>query len=142
MAPDSTSGTTPARERLRVPVRGNSMEPTLREGDICWVRVGRPKGLRVGQIVVIHTRRGWIVHRVVGAWGGWIVTRGDERVRVDARVSKRAVVGVVVRAERAGHPRSLHDAGLDRFCYIGWTWWRALGRSVWKRLRAGMEEPG
>ena len=128
--------TSPVLPLLRIPVTGTSMVPTLRPGDRCWVRLGPLERCRVGEIVVVHSPRGWVVHRVVGRWGRWLVTRGDARVRPDGCVSVDALVGVVVAIERQGRYVSRYDAGGARFLYLLWTWCRALGLWLWARVRS------
>ena len=121
---------------LSVPVQGTSMAPTLRPGDLCRVRVGGNERLWPGDVVVFWAGRGLVVHRVVVAWGGWVCTRGDNRLWPDGWVRRSRIVGVVVAAERNGRALPLHNRGWARAAYLVFTWGRALcrrGRALWRR---------
>lgn len=86
-------------------VRGTSMEPTYRSGDMLVVRSGRP---RVGDVAVVDLAGGAggrVVHRVVGVDDeGRLRTQGDNRRTADGFETDPAdVVGVVgVRLPRVG----------------------------------------
>src|SRR5512140_4032334 len=74
------------------PVRGRSMLPTLREGD--EVLLEPAAELALGEVVVarVPSRRGTILHRVVGLDGARVVTRGDACLRSDPPVPRANVL--------------------------------------------------
>ncbi len=88
---------------LRVRVVGESMAPTLRDGDTCLVR--RTRRIRPGQVVVIERpdRPGLVIVKRV--WrcepGGWWVEGDNLDASDDSRlfgpVPDELVIGVVVR---------------------------------------------
>jgi signal peptidase I len=100
-------------------VRGNSMSPTLLEGDdVLFVPVlGQ---LAIGHVVV--SRRpggGLLIHRVVAMNGDEIVTRGDACPRDDPPVSRRQILLRAALVRRHGNvspiPPPAPFPGLRRF---------------------------
>jgi signal peptidase I len=57
-----------------VRVRGRSMVPTLRPGDVLWVR--RPGSFRRGQIVLLRRDEELLIKRIVGLPGETVAVRG------------------------------------------------------------------
>lgn len=114
----------PARE-FEVRVSGTSMMPTLRPGDICRVRAGKPSRLRTGDVIVYWGTAQPVVHRVVICRGARIYTRGDAHLRPDPAVPRDAILGLVVAARRGDRPLSLHNSGSQRYTYLVFTWMRA-----------------
>ncbi len=97
-----------------VPVRGESMLPTLREG--ARVRVDfAPGALRFGDLLLFRQQDYLVVHRFVGRGkpgdGGAVLRcRGDGRPALDPPVPLRSVVGRVVAVERPDGWRSTKTA--------------------------------
>lgn len=95
---------------LRVPVRGTSMLPVLREGDEVSVRPSRLYW--PGQVLVFLDPHGQVwVHRLLGAkpsGGGWsLYLKGDAVPKPDPPVNAGRVVGRVVAVHRGGADRPL-----------------------------------
>ena len=70
-------------------VSGYSMFPTLKSGDTTVVYKAFPyKKLRVGDIVVVRSERGFsVIHRIVARYrGGMWVTKGDNNPKQDREV--------------------------------------------------------
>ena len=92
-----------------VRVRGASMEPTLRDGDLLLVRVGRARG--AGRLVVVAAARTSRARRQAcrptRRADGWWVERDNPREGVDSWV-----VGAVPETRRRGEGRR---AGFGRF---------------------------
>jgi len=109
-------------------VKGGSMSPFLREGDLVLVKELSPGSYRRGAIVVFERDpQELIVHRVVRREGGGVVhVRGDrygpvERVEVERLRGKVEGVirsGRVVRVNRAVEWHSWVMSRLDR-CLVG-----------------------
>ncbi|MGB9725146.1 MAG: signal peptidase I [Fervidicoccaceae archaeon] len=90
-------------------VRGNSMLPLLREGDIVFLHHATPQEIRIGDIIVYKSvNDGYIIHRVVKivntSNGIFYVTKGDNNPVDDSilgqfingpGISYDRVVGVV-----------------------------------------------
>jgi signal peptidase I len=74
------------------------MMPLLRPGDQVLVDLSRPWAC--GDIVVVGSQRGLIVHRIVAMAGASVTTKGDAVERCDRAVSSTAIVGVVIRVRR------------------------------------------
>ena len=104
---------------VHLTVRGSSMAPTVKEGEV--LTVGPVRRVWPGDLVVFPGRGGALVaHRVVALWprGGtwWLLTQGDACRRPDGWLAGSALVGVVTpgsaRARWKG--RWLASAGLCR----------------------------
>jgi signal peptidase len=80
-----------------VVVKGNSMEPALREGDLVVTR--RASGYAAGDVVLYEAQTlggAPVLHRIVGAEGGTYTTRGDNRDKDDPdRFTSDAVRGAL-----------------------------------------------
>lgn len=103
--PADPLGTLPLR---RIRVRGPSMAPTLRDGDVVLARRGVA---RPGDIVVVtwDSRPGQLsVKRAVGpAGGGWLVVGDNDLASTDSRELGPARVHGVVLARLWPRPRRL-----------------------------------
>lgn len=74
-------------------VVSDSMAPTLRAGDVLWIRP-ISGSIAPGQIVSYHIQGKLITHRVVALEGDALITKGDNNQEVDPwRVSVAEVVG-------------------------------------------------
>jgi signal peptidase I len=108
-----------------LPVRGNSMRPLLRDGDAVLVEhtacVVQP-----GDIVVVRTQAGLVVHRVLRRLpGATLITRGDNTAAADPPIAEAALVGRVSRLRRGHHELDIVAAR-----------WRLAGRGIALALRA------
>ncbi len=85
-------------------VKGSSMHPALRSGDVVTVTPIDTYPVPIGAIVAAEAPGGGglVVHRVVGRSGTNLLLRGDNATHADGIVSEAAVIGVVVRVERNG----------------------------------------
>jgi len=104
--------------RVRFRVRGRSMYPSIRNGDIVLVEKTDPASLRVGDVVVVRNGAGTLlVHRIVrivrcdGRRG--CITRGDAGFHEDGDMRAEQVLGRVRSVERDGRAFRV-DKGLRR----------------------------
>jgi signal peptidase len=86
--------------RLRLRIRGASMSPTLRDGDLVEVRPVEPAQLRVGDLVLFKTQQGdLLVHRCVTKSDEngqvWFTTKGDASPSFDSPIGPEQVLGRV-----------------------------------------------
>ncbi len=85
---------------------GNSMYPTLRQGDLIVLEAGRKRPIRRGDVIVFSRpgEKRHIVHRVEAAVGGGFLTRGDGSGAMDDGIVKpeqvRGRVDHIVREKR------------------------------------------
>ena len=106
-------------------ISGNSMLPTLNSGETATVYKAYPfKKLRVGDIVIIKSERGYnVIHRIVRRYrGGMWVTQGDNNRREDREVLSKRNFGGLALVEQSmvryqnyvtsleGAPASTHSA--------------------------------
>ena len=101
---------------VRLPVKGSSMHPALRDGDVVTVAPPGPEPVPVGAIVAAEApvSGGLVVHRVVGRTDAGILLRGDNAADADGTLPEEAVLGVVVKVERNGRLVRPAPAGLRR----------------------------
>jgi ribosomal protein S18 acetylase RimI-like enzyme len=117
---------------LRTTVRGFSMSPFIRDGDVVTFEpfAGEP---RVGDVVAVALLQGRMaVHRVVARTPqGWVV-RGDNCPEPDGVFGSGDFVARVVRVERGGHDVRLGLGDQGRWVAVagrgGW-----LSRARWAR---------
>ncbi|WP_248353937.1 S24/S26 family peptidase [Anaeromyxobacter oryzae] len=85
------------------------MAPTLREGDEVQLAFvdGAPAP---GDVVVARGRAGLVIHRVVGAGAGGIITRGDACPRNDPTWAPRQVIFTAVARRRRGREQPIPPA--------------------------------
>jgi Peptidase S24-like len=124
---------------VRLRVRGRSMHPAIRDGEVVWIAPVMGEGLRVGQVVLFRGTNGRpIIHRIVSrqqAGGGWRFLIASDYASVPGEwVSAAQILGRVVALERTGRRIALD--GLTGRVW-GWAWGllRPL-RPVLGRLRA------
>ncbi|GEM_PF-1204713 len=95
---------------LRFRVRGESMSPLLKDGDVIDVERVPPGQLYVGDIVLFRSREGvLLVHRCVkrrAASGQiWVTTKGDAGRGLDRPITVDQILGRVIRIHRGGRIR-------------------------------------
>lgn len=85
-------------------VRGTSMCPALRDGDVVTIAPVRGVTVPIGAVVAAEApgAGGLVLHRAVGRRGGSVLLRGDNAARPDGAVAEEAVLGLVSRVERGG----------------------------------------
>jgi hypothetical protein len=101
---------------VRFRARGNSMSPTIRNGEYLIVAPVEPTQVDVGDIVFCQMRRGPIAHRVCAIENPADVSRrftlyGDASLDGDLPVAAHQLRGRVVAVERDGRRLSLRVSG-------------------------------
>ena len=89
---------------LRIAVRGSSMTPFIRDGDVLTIAPVEGRSLSVGDVVAF-ARGGTgrcAIHRVIGRSGPRWIVRGDNCAETDGRVVSDRMVGRVLLVERDG----------------------------------------
>jgi signal peptidase I len=104
---------------VRFRARGDSMAPTIEDGDRLTVGPADPAGIRPGDIILFNQTERPIVHRVVavlkgGDGGVVVVARGDAKKSDDAPINPRQILGKVVAIEATTVPPR-RRSGLVRF---------------------------
>lgn len=93
---------------LRVRVRGRSMAPTLRPGDVVLVEPAGPDNLRPGDVVLLRSGNGAMLHRFLGYTPqGWLLTQGDACACPDPPWPPEALLGKAVNMERSGRVQAI-----------------------------------
>jgi hypothetical protein len=88
----------------RFRVRGYSMSPFIRDGDLITLAPVARTGPGHGEVVALRRPESGqvVVHRVLNVCGGALRTQGDNLCMPDATLALQAVLGRVVRIEHAG----------------------------------------
>jgi hypothetical protein len=96
--------------RLTIRVRGGSMAPFIRDGDIVTVSEIAPSAPGIGDVICYETTpRRLFVHRVVACDGQRLFVKGDALTFTEV-VERDQVLGKVVALERRGTLRRLDTA--------------------------------
>ena len=77
---------------MEIPVRGRSMLPSLRDGDLVTVDVDRAP--RAGDVALYLDGTTTILHRVLHVSQASVLFQGDACARPDARVPHERILGV------------------------------------------------
>ena len=111
---------------VRFRAGGQSMHPTIRDGETITVEPVAPGIIRCGDIVLYRSRNGIIAHRVVRIErrGAALVftPRGDGMPASDAPIAAAEVLGRVVMVER--DQRRIHLTGIKA------RWMRRMRRAA------------
>jgi len=88
----------------RFRVKGSSMRPFIREGDIVTISPDfRPRRCLGQAVAFVHTvTRKLLIHRVVAKEGCSFVLKGDNCAEADVPVAEESILGRVSRVERSG----------------------------------------
>jgi len=123
---------------LKLLYYGPSMYPTLRPGDILYIRPYGPEVIRAGDVVTFVRPDGAraLAHRVAFIDEGGIATRGDRNSAVDSgRLRPENIIGRVEYLKRGNRLLKMHGglAGRARAASLrSWRWISQFGTS---RLR-------
>ena len=101
---------------FRFRVRGFSMLPFLREGDVVTICPAERSRFLTGDIVAaVHPQDGKLfIHRIVRVQGGCFVMKGDNCPSEDGQIPCENILGKVTRVERKGR-RIILGLGWERF---------------------------
>jgi hypothetical protein len=92
---------------VRFRAGGQSMHPTIKDGEVITVEPALPDKIKRGDIVLYRFRQGVIAHRVVriekrAGDDRRFILRGDSSAMCDAPVEAEKILGRVVSVERGG----------------------------------------
>lgn len=101
---------------FRFRIKGISMFPFIKEGDLVTVHGLKKSPLRRGDVIAfLGVRDNKVaVHRIVGKKRGCWVTKGDNNPEADGLIQKDAVLGCVRKTERRGR-RVFLGLGPEKF---------------------------
>lgn len=106
-----------ASQKFRFRIRGYSMYPTLKTGDLVVVQPLSGEDLQVGDVVVLENRHELMCHRLVDLFEKngekWVRTKGDTMKKGDVPVPLSRIVGKVISVERGGRSWSPLPAPLS-----------------------------
>ncbi len=99
--------------RVEFRVRGGSMRPLLRSGDVVMVQAARAKELTAGDVAVFYRAGKIFAHRVIRNTAAALLTKGDAFPDADSPVAQRELLGRVTGVRRGQKHMDL-DAWLPR----------------------------
>ena len=111
---------------ILLPVKGRSMWPFIREGDLVKIKPAKAHPIRIGDIAVCRKDSKIIIHRVM--WkqklnGEWrFLTKGDASLGFDKETGGADILGIVTAIERSGR---ILDTGKS-FFRLGPFLWNGL----------------
>lgn len=84
---------------FRFQATGQSMFPTIRNGEVVHVEPLGGRKLRCGDVVLFRSKSEFKAHRIIRIKCGAFITRGDASLQVDGEVSRDQILGRVVAKE-------------------------------------------
>jgi signal peptidase I len=102
------------RPAMKAAIRGGSMAPTLRHGDVAILDVNAREP-RPGQVWVALRGRKPIIHRVVRVSGGLVAMRGDANGLTEVSIPVARLIARAVAAERRSSSGRVRKIGVDGF---------------------------
>ncbi|HEY2460910.1 MAG TPA: signal peptidase I [Candidatus Acidoferrum sp.] len=135
------------RGRISLRVRGNSMLPWLRPGDIVVVKRAELNSVERGDVVLFRAENRTIVHRIVATHGSQesakLFVKGDACADADGFIASRHLLGRMVRLYRGGRridfqsPRRMAFAKLIALLSLYSNAWLPLARFAAIATRPG-----
>lgn len=105
---------------VRLRVRGSSMRPAIRDGDLLTVEPISHRSLARGEVVVFVSGTRIVAHRVLGEdAAGQLICRGDYWPCKPEAVACAAILGTVVGVGTRGAPPR---RGVQLARWAGWLW--------------------
>ncbi|MFA7043039.1 MAG: signal peptidase I [Bacteroidales bacterium] len=110
------------KQAVMLRMHGNSMYPTLQEGDIGIVCKCRPEDLEVGDIVVFKSRGKIVAHRLVKiqdqpSMVGYM-TQGDKNLHPDIPFTAEVIEGKITTFQRKNAIKTVNDWSVRRLAFI------------------------
>lgn len=101
----------------RLTVRGNSMEPTIKDGDTVTIRAEPFLSIAEGDVIAYQSRSAVVIHRVVCFLNGVAYAAGDANVLIDSEpITPQNYIGKVVRVRRGNENIERPVLGYKRRC--------------------------
>ena len=126
---------------FRYEARGESMVPTIRDGDAVTVSPLGVTSPKTGDIVAFAypVTGGLRVHRIVRTGPGGYLLKGDNALAADGELPRDRILGIIVRVERGGRALSpgsgLRAAAVARLSRT--FWFTRVSRRVRRALGRG-----
>ena len=102
--------------RCRLQVKGYSMSPFIKDGDVVTISPIVDSSPRVGDVIAfIHPKtEKLIIHRVVGKIWDACLVKGENAVEPDGLIERNHMIGIITRVERKGK-KVFFGLGPERF---------------------------
>lgn len=86
-------------KKLKFVVRGNSMYPFIKDGEV--VNVEKAEKIKTGDVIIFKREKELFVHRVILKVGNMCITKGDNSPFIDFPVRKEKIIAKVKKEEGA-----------------------------------------
>jgi signal peptidase len=106
-------------KHVRFLLKGNSMLPFLRQGDLVCLHAATAGDLRLGEVVLVNWKGSFILHRLVFATARYLYLAGDNNLFRIEKVQRDCVIARVIWAQRAVRPLA-YLGGWGRFLGLLW----------------------
>lgn len=118
-------------KKVKLPVKGNSMYPFLKEGDMVLLQSFRGVP-RTGKIVLARYKNAFVLHRIVDGGGKSVFLAGDNNLVLQEQVRHEDLIAEVEEAYR--DERSLDICSPGKML-VARVWYRLrLLRRVWGKI--------
>jgi len=97
---------------LRFQAKGQSMLPTIQDGEIVHVKPVATDMLRIGDIVLLRTGDQFKAHRIIRKRGQCFITRGDASIDSDGEIRRDQILGRVTAKEDTNSRRLVRLDGI------------------------------
>ncbi len=90
--------------KKKIPIRtfGQSMFPLLRDNDLVYFKKKSYRSIKNNDLLVIKKNKIFFTHRVVYKTDKYLITRGNNNLVSDGRISPKHIVGKVYQVKRNG----------------------------------------
>lgn len=106
---------------LRLRIVSDSMQPLIDVGEELLVTSLPLEGIHRGDLVVYQVKSAFITHRVIAVTDEHVLTKGDNRLKIDQPVCLHNIIGITVSLERNGNPIDFRDRWWQHFnLFFGW----------------------
>jgi len=110
---------------VRLIIQGNSMAPSLNQGEAVFVRGLAGRKLLLGDVIVVQIDGDLITHRIVARRGDDWYTKGDGSPKLDPPIRPEAVLGWVEAIEIDGEVTSTYCGRRKSLnSMIAWLAWK------------------
>ncbi|MCL7988420.1 S24/S26 family peptidase [Sphingobacterium sp. lm-10] len=113
-------------------LRGSSMSPFLKEGDLITVKPLTGVSLKIGHIVLAYFKNGYILHRIIRLDQDYVYIAGDANLVQIEKIERKSVIGLLCEASR--HKNNIPLYTLRMLCYAKLWYYMRPFRRVWAKL--------
>lgn len=121
-------------KHVRIPVKGKSMHPFLKQGELVVLAKFTGENIALGSVVLGRYRDGVVLHRLIGRGAGCVILAGDGNLVQNEQINIEDILAIAISATQSsgrvelGTPRS-------RLKGLAWYYLRPVRRIYVKMKR-------